>query len=91
MTATITRPVAPPATVEVRQRPEPRGALTDPAGTVAVTMLSVVTAIGLCRLFPDWSYLRQLLTVVIGVHAAAAVLRFVRVRAWIAIPVVLLV
>ncbi|MFT3854869.1 MAG: DUF3488 and transglutaminase-like domain-containing protein [Ilumatobacteraceae bacterium] len=89
------RPTAPQPpssdTVELRQRSEPRRALTDPAGTIAVTMLSIVTAIGLCRLFPDWAYLRQLLTVVIGVHAAAAVLRVVRVRAWIALPLVLLV
>lgn len=84
-------PSKPPTTVEVRQRPEPRGALVDPAGTLAVTLLTIVTAIGLCRLFPDWTYLRQLLTVVVGVHAAAAVMRFVRVRGWIAVPAVLVV
>ncbi len=83
--------VAAPSNVEVRQRPEPRGALLDPAGTVAVTMLTVVTAIGLCRLFPDWSYMRQLLVVVVGVHAAAAVTRWARLPAWVALPIVALV
>jgi transglutaminase-like putative cysteine protease len=52
-----------------------------------LTLLTVVTAIGLCRLFPDWAYLRQMLAVVVGVHAAAAVMRFVRAPAWIAMPV----
>ncbi|MEO5724164.1 MAG: DUF3488 and transglutaminase-like domain-containing protein [Ilumatobacteraceae bacterium] len=75
----MTAVVAPP-------RPRPT---TDSAGTVAVALLTVVTAVGLCRLFPDWAYLRPVLVVVVGVHAAAALLRAVRVPAWIAIPVVL--
>ena len=70
MSAVAPSTVAPstvaPSTVEVRQRAEPRHALLDPAGTVALTALTVVTAIGLCRLFADWAYLRQMLAVVIG-------------------------
>ena len=61
----------------------------EPAGTLALVLLSVVTAIGLCRLFPDWQYLRPMLAVVVGIHAAAAVLRFARVPVWLAIPVVI--
>ncbi len=86
MTATAT-----PSAVEVRPVREPLRSSLDPAGTLALTLLTIVTAVGLCRLFPDWTYLRQVVAVVVGVHAAAAVMRFVRVPIWVAIPVVVLV
>ncbi|MEO5898882.1 MAG: DUF3488 and transglutaminase-like domain-containing protein [Ilumatobacteraceae bacterium] len=87
MTAVATRP----PTIEVRPIREQAKPSLDPAGTVALALLTVVTAIGLCRLFPDWAYLRQMVAVVIGVHAAAAVLRYVRLPIWIALPVLALV
>jgi hypothetical protein len=70
---------------------EPRQVVLEPAGTIALTLLTLVTAIGLCRLFPDWAYLRQMVVVLIGVHAAAAVMRFARLPVWVALPLVVLV
>ncbi len=83
MTAT-TRTASPARTV----RPPPVAGRIEPAGTVVLVMLTVATAVGMCRLFPDWQYMRPLLAVVIGVHAAAAVLRFARVPVWLALPIV---
>ena len=37
--------------------------------TIALTLLTVVTAVSLCRVFPDWAYLRPMLVVCIGIHA----------------------
>lgn len=54
--------------------------------TVALTLLTVVTAISLCRVFPDWAYLRPMLVVCIGVHAVMCVLRMLKVTAWLALP-----
>ena len=54
--------------------------------TVALTLLTVVTAISLCRVFPDWVYLRPMLVVCIGVHAAMCVLRAAKAPAWVALP-----
>ena len=54
--------------------------------TVALTLLTVVTAISLCRVFPDWDYLRPMLVVCIGVHAIMCLLRALNVKAWLALP-----
>ncbi len=54
--------------------------------TVALTLLTVVTAISMCRVFPDWAYLRPMLVVCIGVHAVMGVLRMLKVTAWLALP-----
>ncbi|MCX6521827.1 MAG: DUF3488 and transglutaminase-like domain-containing protein [Actinobacteria bacterium] len=59
--------------------------------SVAVTVLSAVTAISMCRVFADWQFLDTLLVMVIGVHAASIVLRIARVPGWLAMPIVLLV
>jgi transglutaminase-like putative cysteine protease len=55
--------------------------------TGALTLLTVVTAIGMCRVFPDWAYLRPMLAVAIGVHAVMCTLRMLRTPAWLALPV----
>jgi transglutaminase-like putative cysteine protease len=54
--------------------------------TVALTLLTVVTAISLCRVFPDWAYLRPMLVVCVGVHAVMCLLRALGVKAWLALP-----
>ncbi len=57
----------------------------------AVTLLSAMTAVSMCRVFADWQFLDTLLIMVIGVHAAGIVLRIARVPGWLAMPVVLLI
>jgi transglutaminase-like putative cysteine protease len=54
--------------------------------TVALTLLTVVTAISLCRVFPDWAYLRPMLVVCVGVHAVMCMFRVLKVSAWLALP-----
>ncbi len=54
--------------------------------TVALTLLTIVTAISMCRVFPDWAYLRPMLVVCIGVHAVMCLLRILKVTAWLALP-----
>jgi transglutaminase-like putative cysteine protease len=54
--------------------------------TVALTLLTVVTAISMCRVFPDWAYLRPMLVVCIGVHAVMCLFRVLGVTAWLALP-----
>jgi hypothetical protein len=54
--------------------------------TVALTLLTVVTAVSLCRVFPDWAYLRPMLVVCIGVHVVMCLLRMLRITAWLALP-----
>ncbi len=55
--------------------------------TAALTLLTIVTAISMCRVFPDWAYLRPMLVVCVGVHAVMCVLRVLKVSAWVALPV----
>ncbi len=54
--------------------------------TFALTLLTVVTAIGMCRVFADWEFLGTLVVTAIVVHAAALGLRVLRVHAILAIP-----
>ena len=54
--------------------------------TVALTLLTAVTAISLCRVFPDWAYLRPMLVVCFGVHAVMCLFRVLKLTAWIALP-----
>lgn len=54
--------------------------------TAALTLLTIVTAISLCRVFPDWAYLRPMLVVCVGVHAVMCMLRILKVSAWLALP-----
>jgi transglutaminase-like putative cysteine protease len=55
--------------------------------TMALTLLTIVTAISMCRVFPDWQYLRPMLVVCIGVHAVMCLFRMAKVSAWLALPV----
>jgi transglutaminase-like putative cysteine protease len=57
--------------------------------SLCLTALSVITVVALCRVFPDWVYLRSMLVVTIGTHLVAALLRFWRVPAVVAIPLLL--
>jgi transglutaminase-like putative cysteine protease len=41
----------------------------------------------MCRLFADWSYLRAMLLTALGVHLACWAMRRLRVPAWLAIPI----
>ena len=54
--------------------------------TIALTLLTAVTAISLCRVFPDWAYLRPMLVVCFGVHAVMCLFRVLKVTAWLALP-----
>lgn len=54
--------------------------------TVALTLLTVVTAVSLCRVFPDWAYLRPMLVVCVGVHGVMCVFRVLKITAWLALP-----
>jgi transglutaminase-like putative cysteine protease len=72
-------------------RREPRLDPTELAASAMVTLLTVTTAIGFCRLFPDWAFLRPMLAVVVGTHAAATALRVLRVPGWLAVPAGLLI
>ncbi len=87
MTATLaSRPAAAAA------KPSPtaarRGNQVEPLATSVVTLLTVVTAIGFCRIFPDWAYLQSMVVVCVGVHLASAALRGMRVPGYIAVPIV---
>jgi transglutaminase-like putative cysteine protease len=80
MTATI----AAPRTGTATDKAQPIYAQV-PA-TVALTLLTVATAISLCRVFPDWAYLRPMLVVSVGVHAVMSMLRVLRAPALLALP-----
>ena len=67
-----------------------RTATARPADTIAatlmLTLLSIVTAIGFCRVFDGWEFLGPMLFVVIGVHLVSLVLRLLNSPGYIAIP-----
>lgn len=67
-----------------------RAAALQLPATLALTALTAATAISLCRVFPDWDYLRSMLVVVLGTHVVAALLRYWRAHVVLAIPVLLL-
>ncbi len=56
------------------------------AATVTLTVLSIVTAIGFCRVFDGWEFLGPMLFVVVGVHLFSLVLRLLNAPGYIAIP-----
>lgn len=62
-----------------------------PLPTLVVTLLTVVTVVALCRIFPDWAFLRPMLAVAIGTHVVAFVLRVVRAPLWVALPALFVV
>ncbi len=57
--------------------------------TACVALLTTATAISMCRVFPDWGYLRPMLVVVLGTHLAAAALRFAHAPLFVALPLAL--
>lgn len=67
------------------RRPRP-GDVDHLVASAAVTMLSVVTAVAMCRVFADWAFLGTLVVVVLGMHAASTLLRIARVPGWVALP-----
>jgi transglutaminase-like putative cysteine protease len=60
------------------------------AATLCLTLLTAVTVVSLCRVFPDWAFLRPLLAVAIGCHVMAAALRYGRAPLWLALPLLAL-
>ncbi|MFM2078472.1 MAG: hypothetical protein RJA49_2362, partial [Actinomycetota bacterium] len=71
--------------------PEPsRVSEARPLATFVLGLLTAVTAIALCRVFPDWDYLRPMFALVIGMHVIAFVLRVVRAPLLAALPVLIL-
>lgn len=76
-----------PATRRRRHRVD----VDDLVAVLAVTVLSAVTAVAMCRVFADWQFLDSLLVMVVGVHVTALVLRILRVPAVLALPLELLV
>lgn len=61
-----------------------------PAATVMLTVLTVVTVIGLCRIFPDWAYLQPMIVLAVALHGMAFVLRAVRAPLAAALPALLI-
>jgi transglutaminase-like putative cysteine protease len=60
------------------------------AATLCLAVLTTVTVISLCRVFPDWAFLRPILAVAIGTHVMAAALRYARAPLWLALPLLAL-
>ncbi len=58
--------------------------------TICVTALTLATALSLCRVFPDWDYLNDMVLVALGTHAVALLLRIGRVHVLVALPLLLL-
>jgi transglutaminase-like putative cysteine protease len=62
-----------------------RFTLDDVVATSLLTALTVVTALGLSRVFTDWEYLRPVLTVALVVHLVCFLLRQVRLPGVVAL------
>ena len=58
----------------------------DLAATAALTMYSLVVAIGFARVFSGWSFLVDLAVLAVVGHGASLVLRRARLTGWLAIP-----
>ncbi len=65
---------------------QPRLTAAGAAGALCLTALGTVTAVSLSRVFSNWEYLPAMLVLVVTLHTVALVLRALRVRGWIAIP-----
>lgn len=59
--------------------------------SLAVTALTAVTAVAMCRVFADWQFVPTLLVMTIGVHATSVLLRIMRVPGAMAMVLVALV
>jgi transglutaminase-like putative cysteine protease len=57
-----------------------------PVATIAITLVSITAAVAMCRVFADWEFLAPMIALVIMVHAAAWLLRLLRLSGWIAVP-----
>lgn len=60
------------------------------SATMCLSALTLATAISLCRVFPDWAYLNDMVLVAIGTHTVALLLRVARTHLLVALPVLLL-
>ncbi|HQV58221.1 MAG TPA: hypothetical protein PKV27_09430, partial [Ilumatobacteraceae bacterium] len=88
-TATAEPGVASPnVTPPGRGSPVPRP--LHPLATGALTLLSVVTAVGMSRLFADWDYLTQMILAVVGAHLISLAIRATPLPSLVAIPLGLL-
>jgi len=61
------------------------------AASFGLMLLTIATAVGMCRVFSDWHFLRSLVVMAVVVHAAALLLRILRVHAVLAMPFTALV
>ena len=59
--------------------------------SVTVTLLSLATAISMCRVFADWEFLSTLVVMVVGMHAASVLSRIARLPGLLALPLLLFV
>src|SRR4051812_7949794 len=59
--------------------------------TLVLTALSIITAIGFCRVFAGWEFLGPMVFVVIGVHLVCLAMRLLNTPGYVAIPAGLLV
>ena len=58
--------------------------------TFVLTALSIITAIGFCRVFAGWEFLGPMVFVVIGVHLVCLAMRLLNTPGYVAIPAGLL-
>ncbi len=54
--------------------------------SILLTMLSVVTGIGFCRIFVGWEFIGPMLFVVVSMHVFCFALRLRNVRGYVAVP-----
>ena len=75
----MSRPAQPSGRLEEAQLP----------ATIGVTALTVATVISLCRVFPDWAYLNDMVLIALCTHGIALLLRIARAHLLVALPVLL--
>ena len=68
-------PVPSPGAVHDRSPAPHRGAAYDWISEAAIVAVTVVVAVGMSRLFTDWSYLREVLALVLVTHVIAVAAR----------------
>jgi transglutaminase-like putative cysteine protease len=62
----------------------------DLAATVALTIYTIVVALGFARVFGGWDFADDVIAIVVVGHGASFALRRLRVSGWVAVPAVLL-
>ena len=70
-------------------RPGVRPWSADLLATGALALYSLSAALGFARVFADWSFLDELVPIILVGHGVGLLTRRVRLRAWVAIPVTL--